>query len=203
MVVKPVVWSNPVAALGAAAVLGWLASIELRTSRTASRTAPTEPDGGETVVDTATGSIFDAAAVSGLLIGVGASVLAPGATIRKRWTTFVSGIGLLVAAGTLSVCARRHLGHYHRNSLTIHRDQAVVDTGPYRHVRHPLYVATIGVAVGTGAVLGNWVSLFASSLPAAALAHRLSVEERMLERHLGTEYASYRARTSRLAPGIW
>lgn len=202
MVVKPVVWSNQVAALGAAAVFGWLASIELRTSRTASRTAPTEPDGGETVVDTATGRIFDAAAVSGLLIGVGASVLVPEGTIRKRRTTFVSGMGLLIAAGALSASARRHLGRYHRNSLTIHRDQTVADTGPYRHVRHPLYVATIGASVGTGAVLGNRVSLFASSLPAAALAHRLVVEERMLERHLGAEYASYRARTSRLVPGI-
>lgn len=109
----------------------------------------------------------------------------------------------LIASGVLSSAARRQLGRFHRDTLTVHDDHQVVDTGPYEYVRHPLYLATVGAFVGTGAVLGNWVSVAATALPTAALAHRIGIEERMLVDHLGEDYLTYQERTSRLLPGLW
>jgi protein-S-isoprenylcysteine O-methyltransferase Ste14 len=201
--VKPVVWSNPFAAAGVAVTLGWLASIEIGSSRTASRKAARDGHPGELIVDTATSRVFEAAALVSLISGVGASLLSPHTTIRARRTAFGAGMALLAASGALSSTARRHLGRFHRDALTVHDDQLLVDTGPYHYVRHPLYAATIGVFAGTGAVLGNWVSVAAAGIPAGALAHRIAVEERMLLDHLGHRYSSYRQRTSRLLPGVW
>lgn len=59
------------------------------------------------------------------------------------------------------------------------------------------------VFTGTGAVSGNWVSVAAGAIPAAALARRIVVEEHMLVEHLGDEYRFYQDRTSRLIPGVW
>lgn len=70
-------------------------------------------------------------------------------------------------------------------------------------MRHPLYLATVGVFVGAGAVLGNWVSVAVAALPTAAPARRIGVEERMLVDHLGEDYLTYQERTSRLIPGLW
>ena len=79
----------------------------------------------------------------------------------------------------------------------------MVDTGPYRNVRHPLYVATIGVFLGLGATLGHWLSVAFAMLPTGALIHRIRVEEAMLGEALGESYDAYRRRTRRLVPGVW
>ena len=88
-------------------------------------------------------------------------------------------------------------------ALTVHADHELVETGPYQRVRHPLYTATIGVFVGIGAVLGNWISLALAGLPTLALVHRIHVEEDMLVKAIGTDYLRYRERTARLVPGVW
>ena len=72
--------------------------------------------------------------------------------------------------------------------LTIHSDHSLVESGPYQHVRHPLYAATIGVFVGIGAVLGNWFILGLAGLPTLALIHRIKIEEDMLLKALGPDY---------------
>ena len=200
---KPFVWSSRLAAGCAAVVFGWLASIELGSSRTASRDAAARGNVGEKVVDTTTSQLFERAALFHLLVGVGASAVVHVATIRWRRFTYAGGLVLLVTSGLLSVLSRRHLGRFHRDDLTVHDDQMVVDTGPYRYVRHPLYLATGGVLVGSGAMLGNWVSLGTAGVPIAALVHRILIEEQMLVQHLGRSYLAYQDRTTRLLPRIW
>ena len=200
---QPLIWSSRLARGVALLVGAWLVSIELGSSRTASRTAAATDQTGETVVDTATGRVFDAAALIHILGGFLASRLLPSGLVRARRTVFALGLALLTGAGALSSWARRHLGRFHRDDLTVHDDHSLVDTGPYESIRHPLYLATASALVGIGAVLGNWVSIATAGLPTAALVRRIAVEEAMLESHLGTGYVAYQARTKRLVPGIW
>lgn len=200
---QPLIWSSRLARGVVLVVFAWLVSIELGSSRTASKNAAAHDNTGETVVDTATGRVFDATALFHLVAGLVASRRLPSGSIRARRSVFTLGVTLLIGAGTLSSWARRHLGRFHRDDLTVHDDQSLVDTGPYESIRHPLYLATASALVGTGAVLGNWVSIATAGLPTAALIRRIAVEESMLQRHLGPDYESYRARTKRLVPGIW
>ncbi len=200
---RPLVWTDRRAAAGAACAVVWLVPIELGTSRRASRTAVVANDATERVVDTSTSKLFDAAAATAVAGGVAASLARPSASIRGRQASYVGGLVLLCGSGTLSVFARRHLGRFHRDSLTIHQDHELVETGPYRHVRHPLYTATIGVFLGLGAVLGNRISLGLAALPTIALIHRIRVEEAMLFETFGSRYLCYRHRTARLVPGVW
>lgn len=198
--VKPLIWSDRRAGLAAAGTVGWLVAIEATTSRTASRRAADAPD--EQVVDTATGSIFDACAAVALIGGVASSVTG-GSVIRRRCAVLIGGLVALVGSGVLSTVARRHLGRFHRDALTIHGDHELVDTGPYARIRHPLYTATIGAFVGIGAVLGTRVSLLLAALPTGAIVHRIRVEEPMLVAALGEQYEAYAQRTNRLIPAVW
>lgn len=200
---RPLIWTNRRAAGGAAFIFAWLMSVELGASRRASRDAAASDNAGEWVVDTSTSRLFDGAAAVAIAGGLVASLARPQASIRAPRSAYVGGLLLLGGSGVLSVFARRHLGRFHRDSLTVHENHELVETGPYRRVRHPLYTATIGVFLGLGAVLGNWISVALAALPTYALVRRISIEEDMLSEALGSRYLKYRQRTVRLVPGIW
>ncbi|MCP3878088.1 MAG: isoprenylcysteine carboxylmethyltransferase family protein [Sulfitobacter sp.] len=183
--------------------MAWLFSVEAGTSRQASKTAASASDADERVVDTTTSRLFDVTAFAALSGGVATSLARPGASIPARRMSYLLGALILGGSGMLSASARQHLGRFHRDALTVHSDHELVDTGPYRRVRHPLYTATIGVFIGIGAVLGNWISVALTALPASALLRRIHVEEDMLIEALGPDYLRYRERTARLVPGLW
>jgi len=108
-----------------------------------------------------------------------------------------SGLGLRL----WSVIA---LGQYFTYVVKVTPDQKVVDTGPYRLIRHPSYTGSLLVGIGIGLSMG-YVSTAAliglTSL--AGLLIRLFVEERALAEGIGAPYRAYMARTKRLVPYVW
>jgi protein-S-isoprenylcysteine O-methyltransferase Ste14 len=76
--------------------------------------------------------------------------------------------------------------------------------GPYRWVRHPLYLAMVvtalAISLGTRSLWGL-VGTIVLFLPSAA--YRAAMEERCLADRFGGEWAEYVARTRFMVPGVW
>ena len=197
------IWTDRRAGGAALVLLTWVLSIELGTSRRRSRAEAGRNGSDERVVDTSTSRWFELAAGTAIIGATSSSLKCRRGVIRHQRIAVGIGLGTLAASGALSTSARRQLGRFHRDSLTVHGDHELIDTGPYARIRHPLYTATIGVFLGLGSVLGQWSSVAFAALPAGALVHRIDVEERMLDDALGNSYAEYRRRTRRLVPGVW
>jgi protein-S-isoprenylcysteine O-methyltransferase Ste14 len=86
----------------------------------------------------------------------------------------------------------------------VQANHEVVDTGPYRLIRHPSYTGLLAIELGLGIALGTWLSIPACLLPPLiAFSARVLTEERVLARELGEPYRAYMARTYRLVPGVW
>jgi protein-S-isoprenylcysteine O-methyltransferase Ste14 len=83
------------------------------------------------------------------------------------------------------------------------RGQTVVQHGPYRFVRHPLYASRIVLITGAALTLGSWIALLPAALNALLLALRTSSEDRLLTTELSgyREYAKHVP--GRLVPGLW
>jgi protein-S-isoprenylcysteine O-methyltransferase Ste14 len=71
------------------------------------------------------------------------------------------------------------------------RHQRVIDTGPYRFVRHPGYVAALLLFFGMALALGSFWALVPAALASAALVLRTAWEDRLLRAELPgyVEYA--------------
>jgi protein-S-isoprenylcysteine O-methyltransferase Ste14 len=83
------------------------------------------------------------------------------------------------------------------------RQHAVVDTGVYSVVRHPMYAGSPFVLLGLSLWLGSYTAALYASLPLALLMVRIGLEEQLLGREL-PGYLEYMQRVPhRLLPGIW
>jgi protein-S-isoprenylcysteine O-methyltransferase Ste14 len=120
------------------------------------------------------------------------------------WWPVALGVVVFVLGLALRACAVRELGRFFKFTVVVQSDHRVVDTGPYRLIRHPSYTGLLVVELGLGIMLGTWLSIPACLLPPlAAFAIRLLTEERVLARELGEPYRAYMVRTKRLVPGVW
>ena len=80
----------------------------------------------------------------------------------------------------------------------------LIDTGPYRFVRHPSYTGALMAFLGLALCLANWVSLAVMLIPVLLVfLRRMHVEEDALLRALGNQYRDYMQRTKRLIPAVY
>jgi protein-S-isoprenylcysteine O-methyltransferase Ste14 len=83
------------------------------------------------------------------------------------------------------------------------RGHRVIDTGPYRIVRHPGYAGLLLSAIAGGVIIGSWWSLLPLAPAAAVVLRRLVMEDSLLQREL-KGYATYASRVRyKLVPGLW
>ena len=78
----------------------------------------------------------------------------------------------------------------------------LVAHGPYRRLRHPMYLAELALAFGAPLLLGARLTLLLAVLFASLVLHRIGVEERVLGERL-PGYDAYAARTYRLLPYVY
>lgn len=113
------------------------------------------------------------------------------------WVLF----GLTVAGFLFCWWARLHLGRLWSGTVTRKDDHHIVDTGPYRFVRHPIYTGLILAAVAAALDQGGPIPLVGAALFILGLWIKARLEERFLRAELGAEaYDGYAARTPMLIP---
>lgn len=143
-----------------------------------------------------------------LLNGGLLALLLPIPFLRGRFEPFtaaivVAGFAIQIACGLLGVCARRRLGRYWSGAISTVADHRLVRSGPYRVLRHPIYTAMLGMALGTAVISGEWHALAGFALVATAYARKIRMEERHLRGLFGAEYDAYARATWALVPGIF
>jgi protein-S-isoprenylcysteine O-methyltransferase Ste14 len=132
-----------------------------------------------------------------LLVGLGLRFLAPLAFISSR-VGFILGIGVITAAFSFFFWAvftmRRGGGSIPTNEPT----DTIVNSGPYRYSRNPIYLSMVVLLVGVALVSNSlWFVVLAAVAMVLLSWGVISREEIYLERKLGVEYASYKAAVRR------
>jgi protein-S-isoprenylcysteine O-methyltransferase len=97
-----------------------------------------------------------------------------------------------------------HLGRFFTVNVAIATDHRLIDTGPYRFVRHPSYTGALMAFLGLALCLANWASLAVIVVPVfLVFLRRMQVEEGALLQALGDQYRDYMNRTKRLIPAVY
>lgn len=146
------------------------------------------------------GSIFAA-----VLLAYLCAFRIPAATItwwQPAW--FWAGIVLMLGGAAYRWYAIRALGKFFTRSVATRAGQYVVDTGPYRLLRHPSYSGALLSMLGLGLAMTNWLSILMIMLGSlAGYGWRVHVEEQALCAGLGQPYCDYMQHTRRFIPYVW
>lgn len=119
-------------------------------------------------------------------------------------TLRILGLVVFFAGLALRWYAIIYLGRYFTVNVAIASDHRVIDTGPYRYVRHPSYSGALMAFFGLGLCLANWLSLACTAIPTfCAFLWRIRVEEAALLEGLGGKYREYMRHTRRLIPALF
>lgn len=110
---------------------------------------------------------------------------------------------LLAASVGLFGWASRTMGRDWSLRARTRADHRLVQDGPFRFVRHPIYTAMLLYLLAMALAFGHWVQLLVA-LPLFAIGTliRIAAEERLLRGMFGPDYEAYAARVKRFVPGL-
>jgi protein-S-isoprenylcysteine O-methyltransferase Ste14 len=123
-------------------------------------------------------------------------------TIDGEVTRWV-GVFLFAIGGALRLWPVFVLGDRFSGLVAIQPGHRLVTTGIYSIVRHPSYLGLVVSSLGWGLAFRSGVGALLTVLLIVPVVARMRAEETLLRTQFGTEYDAYRARTSRLIPGLY
>ena len=138
-------------------------------------------------------------------IAVGVAYLYPYAQViylrcspgHVAWPT--AGLVLVTLAAALSLVSLLTIGRFFGVRPAL---RGLVTSGPYRSVRHPMYLSYVVADIGYNLQEWNSVTLLLVLIGWASLVYRIHAEERVLSQH--AEWPAYVGLVRyRLFPGLW
>jgi len=117
------------------------------------------------------------------------------------WRAAVGVIVFAVGLG-FAVWARVHIGRNWGMPMTRKEKPALVTTGPYHLVRHPIYSGLLTAGIGTAVAL-SWLWLTPVALAGVYFLYSATVEERYLTERFPTGYPAYKRSTKMLVPFVF
>lgn len=120
---------------------------------------------------------------------------------HKSAAALIASMILCPPSVALAWAATRQLGKQWRYKAALSQDHELIQTGPYRWLRHPIYASMFGMILAVLAAWTWWPMALGSVVAfIAGTEIRIRAEERLLSEHFGDSFSTYRSRTSAYIP---
>lgn len=123
---------------------------------------------------------------------------------KETWGFFIQVLGILtiLTALSLHIWSRVHLRHFYAERVEVQPEHKVIDTGPYKLMRHPVITSFFGIATGLFLINPALTTLAALIYTIWDFTRAARQEEDLLTKTL-PGYAEYAHRTPRFLPRVW
>lgn len=120
---------------------------------------------------------------------------------EKSWPSLIASMILGPPSVALAWAATRHLGKQWRYKAALSEGHELIQTGPYRWLRHPIYASMLGMLLATSAAW-TWWPMFLAALAAflTGTEIRIRAEDRLLAEHFRNSFNAYRSRVRAYIP---
>jgi protein-S-isoprenylcysteine O-methyltransferase Ste14 len=118
--------------------------------------------------------------------------------VAFRW----AGVAVLFSGAALLIWTFRSLGPNLTDTVVTRQKHTLVMRGPYRWIRHPLYLSTALLVVAMSLVAANWFLAATGAMVCGLLVIRTRTEEGNLIVRFGDDYRQYMQRTGGFLPRV-
>jgi protein-S-isoprenylcysteine O-methyltransferase Ste14 len=115
----------------------------------------------------------------------------------------VVGLAVGLAGAALLVWAAVLLGRFMMHEAAVREDHSLIERGPYRFVRHPVYTGYLMLLLGSGVASLNVCLLLLWPVSLLGILIQAASEEQLLGKRFGQDYDRYARRIGRLLPRFW
>ena len=109
---------------------------------------------------------------------------------------------LCIAGLVFCVWARATLGRNWSGTITLKEGHELIERGPYRLVRHPIYTGLLAMFLATAIRSGHPGGIVAVIFAFASFWIKLGEEEKLMLQQFPDQYRSYQQRVKRIIPFV-
>jgi protein-S-isoprenylcysteine O-methyltransferase Ste14 len=112
----------------------------------------------------------------------------------------IAGFLVTILGLAMAIWARVHLGRYWSDRVVLQENHKLIRSGPYAHMRHPIYSGVLLGVFGTAVVLGEVRGVIAFLLLLTNYVFKARREERILAQQFGAEFSVHQKHAGFLLP---
>ena len=110
------------------------------------------------------------------------------------------GSAITFAGVLFAIWARWNLGKNWSAAVTIKQGHQIIRTGPYAHIRHPIYTGMLIGVIGTALAIGEYRGLLAFAIILFGFYRKARKEEAFLAANFGEPFLEHKQRTGFFLP---
>ena len=110
------------------------------------------------------------------------------------------GIALALVGIAFAIWARRHIGSNWSAEVTIREEHQLIRSGPYGHIRHPIYTGMLIALVGTALAVGKYRAIIALAIFVVGFTKKAKREESLLADQFGPAFEEHKRLTGFFLP---
>jgi len=112
------------------------------------------------------------------------------------------GLSVYLIFSWVQIWAFKTLGENYSQDILIKKNQQLVTKGPFRIIRHPQYMSQILLDLGGAAATLSYIVAPIAVIQISFILLRASVEDKLMAKHFGNEFSSYKKKSGFVLPFI-
>ncbi len=120
----------------------------------------------------------------------------------EHQTLRVIGLAFYITFSWIQIWSTKVLGDNFSQDIAIKRDHHLVIKGPFKFIRHPQYLSQFLMDIGGAAATLSFILAPLALIQIPFLFMRASLEDKLLEKHFGENFRTYKKKTGMIFPFI-
>lgn len=120
----------------------------------------------------------------------------------EHQTFRIIGLAFYIIFSWVQIWSTKVLGDNFSQDIAIKRDHHLVTKGPFKFIRHPQYLSQFLMDIGGAAATLSFILAPLALIQIPFLFMRALMEDKLLEKHFGENFRSYKKKTGMIFPFI-
>ncbi len=118
----------------------------------------------------------------------------------ENHTLRLIGLIVYIVFSWIQIWAYKSLGENYSQEIVIFKNHKLISNGAFKTIRHPQYISQILLDLGAGFAVMSYLILPLAILQIPFIIMRASMEDKLLQKHFGDDFKTYKSKSGFMIP---